>query len=125
MYSNKGHGGKLKDQDGDEKDGYDETLVPLDYQNAGQIRDDDLYKILVRPLKEGVYATCIMDCCHSGSILDLPYTFAADGEQEEMTLLEDFDFTPLLVMAASFLAAQQAGDTIAMVMSACGGCTTM
>jgi hypothetical protein len=24
-----GHGGKLKDQDGDEKDGYDETLVPL------------------------------------------------------------------------------------------------
>jgi hypothetical protein len=24
-----GHGGKVKDQDGDEKDGYDETLVPL------------------------------------------------------------------------------------------------
>lgn len=27
-----GHGGKLKDQDGDEKDGYDETLVPIGTQ---------------------------------------------------------------------------------------------
>lgn len=26
-----GHGGKLRDDDGDEKDGYDETLVPVDY----------------------------------------------------------------------------------------------
>ena len=33
-----GHGGRLEDQDGDEKDGYDETMVPLDYQKAGQMR---------------------------------------------------------------------------------------
>jgi hypothetical protein len=86
---NKGHGGKLKDQDGDEEDGYDETLVPLDYVEAGQIRDDDLYDILVAPMKKGVFATCIMDCCHSGTVLDLPFTFAADGKQQEMGLAED------------------------------------
>jgi hypothetical protein len=120
-----GHGGKLKDQDGDEKDGYDETLVPLDYGSAGQIRDDDLYNILVAPMKEGVFATCIMDCCHSGTVLDLPYTFIADGEHEEMTLSEDFDFAPLLQMAAAFMASQTAGDTVAQIMSSCGGCTTM
>jgi len=46
-----GHGVKLRDDDGDEEDGYDETLVPLDYDSAGQIRDDDLFKILVGPMK--------------------------------------------------------------------------
>ena len=32
-----GHGGQVKDRTGDEKDGMDETLVPVDYQTAGQI----------------------------------------------------------------------------------------
>lgn len=121
-----GHGGKLKDDNGDEKDGFDETLVPLDYNTAGQIRDDDLYKCLVGGLKEGVYATFIMDCCHSGSVLDLPYTFVADGESEGMTLNQEFDFGPLLAMASAFVAAQQAGeDPVKAVLALCGGCTTM
>lgn len=29
-------------------------------------------------LPEGVTLTVVMDCCHSGSILDLPYTIKAD-----------------------------------------------
>lgn len=41
-------------------DGYDESLVPLDYASAGQIRDDDLFKELVGPMKEGVTMTCLM-----------------------------------------------------------------
>ena len=73
-----GHGGQLRDDAGDEADGYDETLVPLDYQTKGQIRDDDLLKELVLPLPEGVLLTVVMDCCHSGSILDLPYEFTAN-----------------------------------------------
>jgi hypothetical protein len=101
-------------------------LVPVDYKTAGQIRDDDLYDILVAPLKAGVFATFIMDCCHSGSVLDLPYAFAADGQQEEMTLQEGFDFAPLLSFAAAFMASQQAGDDpIAGLLSACGACLLM
>jgi len=86
-----GHGGRLEDQDGDEEDGYDETLVPLDYMTEGQIRDDDLFVTLVEPMAEGVAMTCIMDCCHSGTVLDLPYKFIADGESDEMAYDEKYD----------------------------------
>jgi hypothetical protein len=87
-----GHGVKLADDDGDEADGFDECLVPLDFQTKGIIRDDDLLKILVKPMAEGVFVTSIMDCCHSGSILDLPYSFKADGTQEDMGEEEGFNF---------------------------------
>lgn len=99
-----GHGGKLADDNSDEKDGYDETLVPLDYQQNGQIRDDDLYKALVGSFREGVYCTFVMDCCHSGSVLDLPFQFAADGQSDSMSVPTDFDFGPLLSMAQTLLA---------------------
>jgi len=53
-----GHGGKLRDDDGDEKDGFDETLVPVDYAKAGQIRDDDIFSTLIGPMSKGVVMTC-------------------------------------------------------------------
>merc|ERR1712238_254828 len=81
-----GHGTKLADDNNEEADGYDEALVPRDYQSSGMIRDDDLYDILVKPLPMGVYMVSLMDCCHSGTIMDLPYIFKGDGQQTEMTL---------------------------------------
>ena len=36
-----GHGGRVRDVSGDEEDGYDSTLIPVDFRNAGQILDDD------------------------------------------------------------------------------------
>ena len=31
-----GHGGQTKDLDGDEEDGMDETILPVDYKTAGK-----------------------------------------------------------------------------------------
>lgn len=90
-----GHGGKLRDDNGDEDDGFDESLVPLDYSSAGQIRDDDLFKQLVCAMPKGVTMTCVFDCCHSGTVLDLPYIFIGDGEHEEMESAEGFDFSSI------------------------------
>eukprot|EP01062_Namystynia_karyoxenos_P074933 TRINITY_DN72007_c0_g1_i1.p2 TRINITY_DN72007_c0_g1~~TRINITY_DN72007_c0_g1_i1.p2 ORF type:complete len:395 (+),score=126.00 TRINITY_DN72007_c0_g1_i1:86-1186(+) len=72
-----GHGSQMRDTTGDEEDGKDETLCPDDYNTAGMIIDDTLFQELVAPLPPGVRLICLMDCCHSGTILDLPFQFAA------------------------------------------------
>lgn len=61
-----GHGGRVRDTSGDEDDGYDETLIPVDFQRSGQITDDELFRDLVKPMPKGVLMTSLMDCCHSG-----------------------------------------------------------
>jgi Caspase domain len=76
------------------EDGYDETLVPLDYATAGQIHDDDLLKHLICKMPSGVTMTCLFDCCHSGTVLDLPYTFVGDGKHESMTTPDNYNFAP-------------------------------
>lgn len=102
------------------EDGYDETLVPLDYGSAGQIRDDDIFKALILPLKEGVQLTSVMDCCHSGTVLDLPYVFVADGSQEEMAPAPGFDSQKLEMLVGLLQAASQNEDLMQAAMKMCG-----
>jgi len=74
-----GHGSQVKDEDGDELDGFDECLVPSDFQQAGMLVDDIIHEKFVKNLPSGVRLTAIMDCCHSGSLFDLPLTYNIDG----------------------------------------------
>ena len=67
-----GHGSYLRDQNGDEADGNDECLCPLDYNTAGFIRDDELNKMF-SSIPENVKLTCVIDACHSASMFDLRY----------------------------------------------------
>jgi len=73
-----GHGGQKVDVSGDEADGYDETMIPVDFATAGQILDDDILARVIKPLPAGVTMFSVMDCCHSGTIMDLPFTVAVD-----------------------------------------------
>jgi metacaspase-1 len=41
-----GHGGQTKDLDGDEEDGYDEVIYPVDFRTAGHIVDDEMHRIM-------------------------------------------------------------------------------
>ncbi|GAA6064128.1 hypothetical protein JCM10212_006767 [Sporobolomyces blumeae] len=84
-----GHGGTTKDYDGDEEDGRDETIYPVDFKQAGEIVDDDMHAIMVRPLPQGCRLTAIFDCCHSGSALDLPYIYSTQGKLKEPNMLKD------------------------------------
>jgi len=68
-----GHGSQIKDTNGDEKDGLDEVICPLDFERNGFISDDWLFENLIKVLPNDVTLFVLMDCCHSGTILDLPY----------------------------------------------------
>lgn len=74
-----GHGGQIPDKDGDEIDGLDEVIYPVDYKKAGVIVDDEMNTIMVKPLPSGCRLTAIFDSCHSGTALDLPYMYQANG----------------------------------------------
>lgn len=75
LFQYSGHGYFTRDHTSDEKDGRDETICPLDYEKSGDISDDQIYDALIKPLPEGCKLFCLMDCCHSGTILDLKYSF--------------------------------------------------
>jgi hypothetical protein len=70
-----GHGGQMPARvAGAEADGYDETLVPVDYETAGMMRDDEIRALLVEPLRgTGAALRAALDCCHSGTGMDLKY----------------------------------------------------
>ncbi len=74
-----GHGQQVKDNNGDEIDGYDEALVPFDspkhyqtgiYEGENLIRDDDLNVFFTQiRTKIGISGQLIisLDACHSGT----------------------------------------------------------
>ncbi|AQL05897.1 Metacaspase-1 [Zea mays] len=68
-----GHGVQKLDMNDDEVDGYNEALCPMDFERSGKILDDEINDTIVRPLGKGVKLHAIVDTCHSGTILDLPY----------------------------------------------------
>ena len=79
-----GHGGRVADKDGDEEDGFDSSLMPVDFEKAGQIVDDDILKYFIKGLPMGVHATMLVDACHCGSVGDLPYTLAATDRKHSI-----------------------------------------
>lgn len=61
-----GHGIQFPDVDGDEEDGDDEALVPIDNDGRLFLADDELWAVL-QSHREGVEVCVFMDCCHSRS----------------------------------------------------------
>ncbi|KAK4248986.1 Metacaspase-1A [Corynascus novoguineensis] len=84
-----GHGGQTEDLDGDEEDGHDEVIYPVDFKTAGHIVDDQIHELVVKPLQPGVRLTAIFDSCHSGSVLDLPYLYSTKGVLKEPNLAKE------------------------------------
>ncbi|KAF4679592.1 Ca(2+)-dependent cysteine protease [Perkinsus olseni] len=72
-----GHGAQQEDPLHLEEDGMNETIIPVDVQRSGQITDDVIHETLVDPLPSGARLTSVMDCCHSGTGMDLPFTWLA------------------------------------------------
>lgn len=92
-----GHGSSLDDDNDDEKDGKDETICPVDFnfekKDAGFIRDDELRWILCDHDKN-IKLRVVLDCCHSGTGLDLPYMwrYYTRASEESFPLDKDVIF---------------------------------
>jgi metacaspase-1 len=69
-----GHGYYQFDEDGDEPDRRDEGICPSDYRLNGLLIDDDMSKAFEK-FNPKTIIFVIMDCCHSQSMLDLPYEY--------------------------------------------------
>lgn len=67
-----GHGAQIRDFNGDERDGLDEIIVPVDYGTSGIITDDEIFNILR-------FSRCrtilLFDSCNSGTVCDLQWHF--------------------------------------------------
>ncbi|KAF1350161.1 putative metacaspase [Delphinella strobiligena] len=75
-----GHGGQVQDPTGMHPSGLLDTICPVDFQTRGQINSDTLHQHLVRGLAPNSTLFVILDCCHSGSALELPYVYRSDDD---------------------------------------------
>ena len=75
-----GHGGQVRDPDGDRASGMDSTIVPVDYQKGGQLDSDTLHRHLVSRLPPSSTLFVVFDCCHSGSAIELPFVYRTDAD---------------------------------------------
>ena len=66
-----GHGGNIKDENGDEKDKKDEIFLPSDFSK--HVITDDLIKELLKKFTTTIFI--MIDACNSGSICDLKYKY--------------------------------------------------
>lgn len=69
-----GHGCFVIDKSGDERDQRDECLVPSDFERSGFILDDTIGDIL-GSFNPNTRVVCVFDCCHSGTIGDVKYSW--------------------------------------------------
>lgn len=75
------HGQPFEDLNGDEEDGWDESIIPYDagmvyvkgkYEGANHITDDELHSVfqqLQRAVGENGFVCVVIDACHAGGAL--------------------------------------------------------
>ncbi|KAJ3184959.1 Ca(2+)-dependent cysteine protease [Geranomyces variabilis] len=79
-----GHGTQIQDgmsaEESDELDGYDEAICTTD---GDIVTDDDLHNLFVKRLPPRATLIFLADSCHSGSVLDCPFVYNANGTLQE------------------------------------------
>ncbi len=105
-----GHGSTLSDNNGDESDKIDETIVSKDLLN---ITDDELINVIRKNLQKDRTLIAIFDSCHSGTVLDLKYSFSES--LEKLSIIESTkyeDLTPNIIMLSGCRDSQYSEETL-------------
>ena len=105
-----GHGTCTADLNKDETDGQDELIVPIDAVSMNTcILDDELNKLIRNTLKPGAKLVALFDCCFSGTMLDLRYTYGYPDNTNESETVGD------VYMISGCTDQQLSADTVAPV----------
>ena len=67
-----GHGYQVLERNNDDKDGKDEVIIPSNH-TTGLILDDEIFNLVQKYMKKNKRVRMIMDCCNSGTLVDLPF----------------------------------------------------
>jgi hypothetical protein len=127
-----GHGSRVQDQDGDECDKLDETLVAVHgslTDGTQDVRDDDIYALRLALADQGIHFTYIAESCHSETssrgppTLNIARVGFPTGPSERLFLDPAFDSFYMVdsskhaesaateaIDAASFVSITAAGD---------------
>jgi hypothetical protein len=76
-----GHGFYVPDESRDEADGQDECLIPSDIETSRVVVTDDVLASILKTFNPSTKIVCVFDCCHSGTMLDLPYCWDGAGRR--------------------------------------------
>lgn len=84
-----GHGSQMIDRSDKEPDGLDEILCPVDLDWRTKVITDSQLKSIFDKVPAGVELTVVMDCCHSGTMLDQAHQYQPLGVATR-SLLNEF-----------------------------------
>jgi hypothetical protein len=75
-----GHGGRVRDTNGDEVSGLDSCIYPINGSQMEIITDDELRAALATTVPAGCKCLVVIDACHSGTAVDLRYMWESPSQ---------------------------------------------
>jgi hypothetical protein len=125
MFHFSGHGGLIRDRNGDEVTGFDSCIYPVDGTKMETISDDELRMYLANKIPAGCKCFVVLDCCHSGSAVDLRCGWQAP-QPNILTYMENKMY-PKTAGTIFFLSGcrddQTSADTVGKDNKPCGALT--
>lgn len=125
MFHYSGHGGQVRDTNGDEVTGLDSCIYPVNDGRLETIIDDELRSLLAVKIPTGSKCFVVLDACHSGTAVDLRYTWQAPAAGT-LTFTEDSRYIKTagtVLFLSGCRDSQTAADTVGKDDRPCGAMT--
>ena len=114
MFHFSGHGGRVRDTNGDEVTGLDSCIYPCNDGRIEMITDDELRAALAVRLPAGCKCFAVLDACHSGTGVDLRYKWETP-KSGTLAYSEDAKYTKTngdIIFLSGCMDTEYAADTV-------------
>lgn len=125
MFHYSGHGGLVRDRNGDELTGMDSCIYPINGTVIETITDDEIRTELANKIPAGCKCFVVLDACHSGTAVDLRCMWQATGPNT-LTYAENSKYAKTagnILFLSGCQDRQQAMDTVDVTGRPCGALT--